>query len=173
MSTSPATMFDYLDTLAVITGGLFAGTAFYITVGQGPALREFGLNEHWRFFPYMYKKIAMTQAGLSAIAGAAGIAHGTRIHGSPFDRNLWLVAGTTFIAMIPYTLGVIMPVNQTIIGENESVQQGAVEKINVGTKKDLLDKWSVLHGVRTVASVAGFGAMVFGLSRHSSLLLSW
>ena len=166
-------MFDYLDTLAVVAGGLFAGTALYITIGQMPALRDFGLNEQWRFFPITYQKIAMTQASLTAIAGVAGIAHATRIHGAPFDRNLWIAAGTTFVAIIPYTVAVIAPTNRTIIEENKSVQLGGADKINIGTKKDLLDKWAVLHGIRTIASVAGFGAMVFGLSRHSSLVLTW
>jgi uncharacterized membrane protein len=169
----PTSIFDYLDTLAVVAGGLFAGTAMYLTVGQVPALQEFGLNEHWRFFPIMYKKIALTQGSLTTVAGLASIAHATRIHGAPFDRNLWIAAGTIFVAIIPYTLIVIAPTNRAIIEENKSVQLGGVEKINIATKKDLLDKWAVLHGVRTVASIAGFGAMVFGLSRHSSLMFTW
>ena len=40
-------------------------------------------------------------------------------------------------------------------------------------KNELIDKWITLHFVRTVASITGFGAMVFGLSRRSSLLLGW
>ncbi|CAF1347957.1 unnamed protein product [Adineta ricciae] len=166
MPTNPISFLDYLDTLAVVSGGLFAGAALYVSIGQVPALRQFGLNDHWRFFPYMYKNSAPPQGCLAAIAGVASIAHATRIHGSPFDRNLWIIAGTTFLAIIPYTLACIAPVNNAIIGDNKSVDAGNESKINVGAKKDLLDKWAVLHLVRTVGSVASFGAMVFGLSRH-------
>ena len=173
MPTSPVSFLDYFDTLAVVSGGLFAGTALYISIGQVPALRQFGLSDHWRFFPHMYKATAPPQGSLATIAGVASIAHATRIHGSPFDRNLWIIAGTTFLAIIPYTFACIAPVNKAIIGDNKSVDAGNESKINVGAKKDLLDKWAVLHLVRTVGSVAGFGAMVFGLTRHSSLLFSW
>ncbi|UJR36502.1 hypothetical protein I4U23_029223 [Adineta vaga] len=173
MSTTPTSIFDYLDTLAVISGGLFAGTSFYLSFGQVPSLREFGLNEHWRFFPYMYKNVALKQATLAATAGVASITHAMRIHGAPFDRNLWIAAGTTFLAIIPYTLICIAPTNNTIIEDNKNVQLGNESKINIGTRKDLLDKWAILHLVRTVSTVAGFGAMVFGLSRHSSFVFSW
>jgi uncharacterized membrane protein len=173
MSIIPTTILDHLDTIAVISGGLFAGSAFFVSFTETPALHEFGLNEHWRYFPLMYKRAGVSQPSLIAIAAAAGIAHATRIEGSPFDRNLWLIAGSTFLAMLPFTLICIGPTNNKIIEDNKSVKSGNESKINTGTKKELLNQWAVLHLVRTVATVAGFGVMVFGATRHSSLVLRW
>jgi len=173
MSTTVISVLDHLDIVAAVAGGFFAGTALYLSIGQVPALREFGLNEHWRFFPYMYKRAAIPQASFTAIAGAAGILHGTRIVGAPFYRNLWILAGTTFLAIIPYTIVCMAPTNRAITDDNKKVHSGGESAINIATKKDLLDKWAVLHLIRTVGSVASFGAMVFGVSRHSSLVLSW
>jgi hypothetical protein len=173
MSTTVTTVFGCLDTIAAVSAGLFAGTAFFMTAGMVPALSEFGLNEHWRFFPIMFKRAAVSQASLTAIAAAASIAHATRIEGSPFDRNLWFIAGSTFLAIIPFTVFIIGPTNNKIIEDNKSMKSGNESKINNGTKKELLDRWAALQLVRTVATVAGFGAMVFGVSRHSSLALRW
>jgi len=173
MLETPTSILDYLDTVAVLTGGLFAGTTFYLSFGQIPALRDFGLNEHWQFFPHMFERGAIVQPILNVIAGSAGIVHGTRIVGAPFDRNLWIAAGSTFLAIVPFTLVFLVPINQTIINDNKIVKSGNESKINVATKKELLDKWATLHFVRTIASIAGFSAMVFGLSRHSSFVFTW
>jgi uncharacterized membrane protein len=173
MSTTPSSILDHLDTVAVIAAGFFTGTALYITIVEVPALRAFGLDEQWRFFPYMYERAAVSQAAFTATAGVAGIVHGTRIIGSTFHRNLWIAAGLTFIAMGPYTLICMLPTNKAIINDNKSVKFGKESQINVATRKELLDKWALFHVVRTVSSVASFGAMVFGLSRHTSLVLGW
>jgi uncharacterized membrane protein len=173
MSTTPTTVFDYLDSVAVLAAGIYAGTALYTSIGQAPALREYGLNEQWKFFPYMFKNTAVLQVSFSVIAGAASVIHATRIQGAPFYRNLWFAAGSTFLAMIPYTLVFIAPIYRKIISDNKSVKSGSESQINIATKKELLDNWAMFHLVRTVGSVASFGAMVFGLSRHSSLLLTW
>jgi hypothetical protein len=173
MPTPSTSVLDNLDTVAVLAAGFFAGTAFYITIGEVPALRAFGLDEHWRFFPYMYEKAAVSQSVCTTIAGVAGIVHGTRINGAPFYRNLWIIAGSVFVGVLPYTVICMFPTNKLIINDNKRVRSGNESQIDVATKKDLLDKWAVLHLVRTVGSVASFGAMVFGLSRHTSLLLGW
>ena len=170
MSTS---ILDNLDTVAVLSAGLFAGTALYMTIGQIPAFRAFGLDEYWRFFAHVYVRAAISQAAYTATAGIAGILHGTRIIGSPFYRNLWIAAGSTFLAIIPYTLVFLVPINRIIINDNKLVKSGSESKINLATKNELIDKWITLHFVRTVASIAGFGAMVFGLSRHSSFVFTW
>jgi hypothetical protein len=163
---------DQLDTVAVLAGGLFAGTAFYMSFGQAPALRAFGLNEHWKFFPYMYQNIA-SQPVFALVAGTAGIAHGIRILGAPFYRNLWIISGSTFLAIFPFTFGLLRPINRKIIDDNKRVKSGEESQINLATKKELLDKWVALHLIRTVISIAGFGGMVYGLSRHSSFVFGW
>jgi len=159
--------------LLPLLADFFAGTALYVSVGEVPAMGEFGVDEHWRYFPHMYKRAAASQAAFATIAGVAGIIHSTRIVGAPFDRNLWIISGSIFVGMFPYTFLGLLPTNKTIINDNEQVKLGHQSQIPLGKRKELLDKWAALHLVRTVGSVVGFGIMVYGLSRHSSLLLKW
>jgi len=168
-----AAILDNLDSVAVLAGGLFAGTALYMSVGEVPALRAFGLDEHWRFFPYMYERAAPSQTAFTTIAGVAGILHGTRIIGSSYYRNLWIISGSVFVGIIPYTVLGMFPTNKLIINDNKRVTSGNESQVSLGTRKELLDKWAVLHLGRTVGSVFAFGAMIYGLSRHSSLVLGW
>ena len=167
-----AGLLQNLDSIATFASGCFAGTALYMTVGEVPALQQLGLDEHWRFFPYMFERAAASQTLFSVLAGVGGVVHGTRIVRSTYDRNLWLIAGSTFIVMNAYTILCMFPTNKIIINDNKSVKAGGESQINVTTRKELLDKWALLHLVRTVSSVASFGAMVYGLSRHSSLIFS-
>ena len=173
MALKPSSILDHLDCVAVLAGGLFAGSALYITIVETPAMREVGLDDQWRFFPHMYKRAAASQSCYTAIAGIAGIIHGTRVINAPSYRNLWIAAGSIFLGMFPYTLICMIPTNQTIIDDNKSSESGKQSGFNTDEKTELLNKWALLHLVRTVGSVVGFGAMVFGLSRHQSFNLRW
>lgn len=173
MPVTSTSVFDHLDKIAVVAGGLFAGSALCVSAVEVPAFQAVGLDEHWRFFPHMYKRAAVTQSVFTVLAGVAGIAHGARIVGSSSDRNLWLAAGTVFLGMLPYTVIFIGPTNQRIINDSKLIQSGAQGRIDTATQKELLDKWAVLHLGRTVGSVVAFGAMAYGLSRHNSLLFGW
>ncbi|CAF2040515.1 unnamed protein product [Rotaria magnacalcarata] len=173
MSSTAVSILDHLDKVAVLSAGLFAGTALYMTIGEVPAMRAIGGDIQWRFFPYMYERAAVSQASLAVIAGVAGVLHGTRIVRAPSDRNLWIAAGTIFIGIIPYTVICMLPTNLRIINDNKRIQAGSESQIDPATQKKLLDKWTSLHLVRTVGSLVGFTAMAFGLSQHKSLLLRW
>jgi uncharacterized membrane protein len=162
---------DNLDSLAILSSGLFAGSALYITIVEVPALRRLGVDQHWRFFPLMFERAVLSQSVTGTIAGIASIVHGIRIVGSSFDRNLWFFAGSIFVGMFPYTVLGMFPTNKTIINDNKLITSGNQSKFDSAAKKDLLEKWNLLHLVRTIGSVASFGVMVYGLSRHSSLLL--
>ena len=173
MPTASTSILDHLDSLAVLAAGIFAGGTFYISVGEIPAIRAVGLDEHWRFFPHMYERGLTANGGASVVAGVAGIAHGIRIAGAPFDRNLWIIAGSVLLGLTPYTVIFLFPTNHRIIDDNKQVKLGKESQISLTTKKELLDKWAALHFVRTVGGFACFGAMIYGLSRHSSMLFKW
>ena len=173
MSLNLSSILDHLDSVAVLAGGLFAGSALYITIVEAPAIREVGLDDHWQFFPHVYKRAAASQSCYTAIAGLAGIIHGTRVINAPFYRNLWIAAGSIFLGMFPYTLICMIPTNQTIIDDNKSIKSGKQSEFNTDKRTELLDKWTLLHLVRTVGSIVGFGAMAFGLRRHQSFNLRW
>ena len=171
--TMSTAILDNLDTVAVLAAGLFAGTALYISIVEVPALRAFGLDEHWRFFPLMYERAAVSQSTFVAVASLASMVHGTRILRSPSDRNLWLISGSVFIGMLPYTVLGMFPTNKLIINDSKRVTSGTESQLNANTRREVLDKWAVLHLGRTVGSVLAFGAMTYGLSRHSSLAFGW
>ncbi|CAF1277971.1 unnamed protein product [Rotaria sordida] len=97
--------------------------------------------------------------------------HGTHIIHAPFYRNLWITTGTIFLGILPYTVIFMFPTNKLIIEDNKRVQSGSESQINVSIRKGLLDKWAMLHLVRTVGSVISFGAMLFGLNHHKLLHL--
>ena len=155
-----------LDAIATFAAGCFVGTALYITTGEVPAMRKLGLDEHWRFFPYMYERAVISQGFLASTTGIAAIVHGTRIIGSTNHRNLWIVSGSVFLGIIAYTFIFVAPTNQRIIGDNKRMAAGNESQVDAITRKKLLDKWALLHLVRTVSSVVSFGAMVYGLGRH-------
>mgnify|MGYP002378678099 FL=1 len=164
---------DKLDLLATVAAGLYAGSALYVTVIEVPSAADLGVETHWKFFPFMYDRAFVVLGALGPIAGLSAIAHGTRVVGSAFDRNLWIAAGSAFVALWPYTLGIMLSTNNTISKDSKLVSQGQTSQFDLVQRKTLLQKWACLHSGRTAISVIGFGAMIYGLSRHSSLLLKW
>ena len=60
--------------------------------------------------------------------------------------------------MFPYTSICIIPTNQTIIDDNKSIESRKQRKFNTDKRTELLDKWTLLHLVRTVGSIVGFCA---------------
>lgn len=173
MSVTASSILNNLDTVAVFAGGLFAGTALYVSGSEQLALHNFDIDIQWRFFPYMYKATAVSQASTAAIAGVAGILHGIQITNAPFYRNLWIISGSVLVGLIPYTFIVLMSTNKTIIGDNKSIQAGNSSQFDANQKKELLHKWALGHLGRTIGSLVAFGAMAFGLSRHGSFRFRW
>lgn len=156
-----STLLDHTNLISTVSGGIFAGAAAYISFSEVPALNKSGPNELWRFFPYMYSNAAKMQASLAVISGTTGIIYSLRIaDASPFLSNVWLGAGLSFVGIVPYTLFCMMPINNRIIQSNKTLEDES-------EKQALLNKWSKLHLVRTVASLAGFSAMVYGCIKFS------
>ncbi|KAG4078328.1 hypothetical protein HA402_013038 [Bradysia odoriphaga] len=154
-----STLLNHTNIVSTISGGIFAGAAAYISFSEVPALNKSGPNELWRFFPYMYSNAAKMQAPLAVISGTTGIIYSLRIT-DPLAGQVWLGAALCFVGIVPYTLFLMMPTNKRIIESNKTLEDEA-------EKTALLTKWSKLHLVRTVASVAGFSTMVYALVKYS------
>ena len=165
MPSTSVSLLDYLDQVAVVSGGLFAGAALFITIGEVPAMQELGVDEHWRFFPLMYSRAALSQSIFTMSAGLSALAHGFRQVQSR-DRNLWFTAGSIFVGMMPYTIICMLPTNNRIINDNRLIENGEASQFDQIARKELLEKWNLLHIGRTVGSVLAFGLMVYGLSKH-------
>lgn len=156
-----STLLDHTNIVSTVSGGIFAGAAAYISFSEVPALNDSGPNELWRFFPYMYSNAAKMQATLAVISGTTGIIYSLRIaDASPILSKVWLGAALSFVGIVPYTLFVMMPTNKRIIQSNKTLENDA-------EKQALLNKWTKMHLVRTVASLAGFSAMVYGCIKFS------
>lgn len=134
--------------LALICAAVFTGAAFYINWAEQPArlgLADEPLLAQWK--PSYHRGFAM-QASL-AILGLI-LAAMTWMHGGHW---LWLAGGIVLASNWPFTLFVIMPVNN---------QLNAIEPRNAGpASRALIERWGKLHGVRTALGAVATVLMLF------------
>ncbi|KAF2075797.1 hypothetical protein CYY_002880 [Polysphondylium violaceum] len=151
-------MKDYqpiLKFLAVGASGIFAGQALAISTLTVPRMlkeQKEDSNRAIQTFGEMYGTAAIMQAPLSIISGVAG--------GLMFYHYCrcprWLTGSVLAFFSIPFTLLIMAPqVNKELLGYHKGHQQAQPERA-----KQLLEKWSFLHSIRTVTSLAGFGIML-------------
>jgi Domain of unknown function (DUF1772) len=132
-------MRDIAEFIAVLSCGLFAGAAIYITLVEHPARMECGVEIAATEFPPSYRRASVMQAGLAALGLVSSVA--AWLAGATF---WWVVAGILLGSVIPFTLLVIFPTNQQLLTptlDRRSEQTGR-----------LLARWGALHAVRSVLS---------------------
>ena len=129
--------------IATAGAGIFAGAAVYINVVQHPAAAQLGTATPVRFFGPMYSRAAPMQASLALVGALAGL--WTWWTGS---GGLWLLGAVLLGFVIPFTLLAIMPTNNRLT--DDDLDPSSAEAAA------LLDRWSRLHGVRSLASVVAF-----------------
>lgn len=133
-----------LDLVAMLCTGVFSGAALYVTLVEHPARLAGGTTLAVTEFGPSYRRGAVMQASLAAIACLAGVAAWARGHGV-----LPLVAGLLMAAVIAFTLIVILPTNKRLL--DPTLDPGSSAEAAA-----LLARWGRLHAVRTVASVVAF-----------------
>ncbi len=135
-----AKLFEIAATLAC---GIFTGAAIYINLVEHPARMKCGTRLAATEFGPSYHRAAVMQASLAAIGFVTATA--AWLTGSSF---WWLVGGIFLVAVIPYTLIAIMPINKQLL--------------HPGLDKDselahsLLTSWNRFHGVRSLLSLIAF-----------------
>jgi hypothetical protein len=138
-----------LGHLALTIAAAFTGAAFYINFAEQPArltLDDQSLLAEWK--PSYARGFTM-QASLAVLGFLLGAA--TWIITTDW---LWLLGGLTMLANWPFTLFVIMPVNNRL---NDTPEAEA----GPGTR-NLIRKWGGLHAVRT--TLGALSTLIFLLA---------
>jgi hypothetical protein len=133
-------MIMLLDLVALLSLGLFAGAALYVTLVEHPARRQCGPALAIAEFGPSYRRGAAMQASLAAVGCLAGVGDWARGHGA-----LPLAAGLLMAAAIAFTLVVILPTNKRLL--DPALDPGSAEA------PALLARWGRLHAIRTVAGL--------------------
>jgi Domain of unknown function (DUF1772) len=134
--------------LATFCCAVFFGAAAYISLVQHPAAIETGSEFAVRFFVPMYRRASIMQASLAIAGTIASLA--AYFLGS---GRIWLVTAVLMIAVIPFTLLVMEPVNHQL-----KVIEPYADRAG-----ELLMHWGQLHWFRTVASGAAFVMCLAGI----------
>jgi uncharacterized membrane protein len=130
-----------LEFVASLCTAVFAGASLYINLVEHPARMECGPALAVAEFGPSYRRATVMQASLAVVAflSATGA---WWLHGGV----AWLAAGLLMGAVVPFTLIVILPTNKKLL--DPSLDR------NSNLARKLLQKWSRLHAVRTVLSLA-------------------
>ena len=139
-----------LGVLALITAALFSGAAIYINVAEQPArlgLDDRALLAQWK--PSYARGFAM-QATLAVVGFLLGV-------GAWWANGdmMWLAGAVVLLANSPYTLLVIMPVNQKL---------NAIELDHAGPDShNLIVRWGGLHARRTMLGFFTTGLFLWAI----------
>ena len=136
-------MESILKLLALLSAGMFAGAALYLTTVEHPARMTLGASAALQEFRPSYKRAAPQQAGLAIVCFLCGVSLAVLT-----QRWLWLLGGILVGAVVPVTLVFIMSTNRLLLDESR--------QLDAQTMESLLAKWARLHAARTVLSVFGF-----------------
>jgi len=128
---------------ATVCAGLFSGAALYINLVEHPARMACGTELAVREFGPSYRRATVLQASLALIGSLAGGAGAWK----QTDRTL-LVASLLLVAVVPFTLVVILPTNKRLLDPLLDPTSGQA--------RVLLTRWGRLHAVRTGLSLVAF-----------------
>jgi hypothetical protein len=144
-----------VEFIAIFACLLFTGAALYITLVEHPARMECGIFVAATEFVPSYKRATVMQVSLAIVSTVSGIA--SWMFGGTV---LWLLGSILMVAVIPFTVFFIMPVNNVLLDK-------ATDRRAASTN-NLLVAWGRLHAIRTVLSLSA--SVIFLLSALSPLL---
>jgi uncharacterized membrane protein len=127
--------------LALTVAAIFAGAAFYVGFAEQPArlsLDDRSLLIEWK---PAYKRGFAMQAPLAIVGFLFGLLAWRQTGGWS-----WLLGAVVLVANWPYTLLVILPTNNKLMG---------LDPASAGPdSRKLIEKWARLHAGRTTLGVA-------------------
>jgi hypothetical protein len=137
---------SFVEFVAALSAGLFAGAALYINVAEHPS--RMGLETRMAALQWApsYERATWLQAPLAILSLLCGAA--VWLLGCGWG---WLLAAVLVGAVVPFTFVVIMPINQKLIAPDRDLSSSET--------RELLVRWGRLHAVRTLLGLAS--AMVY------------
>src|SRR5262245_9340534 len=133
-------MLEFAQTTALLASSLFAGAALYVSLVEHPARLSCGTELAATEFGPSYKRATIMQLALAVLAAIAGV-----IRGYLGDDPIWFVGAIAIVGVIPFTLLVMLPINNRILEPDR-------DKASAETRA-LLERWGRLHAVRTIVSL--------------------
>ena len=127
--------------LALIAAALFTGAAFYINFAEQPARLDLDARNALLEWKRAYGRGFAMQISLVVAGFFLGL-----LAWSQLDDISWLVGALAMALNIPYTLGLIAPINAKL---------AAIDPANAPPEsRSLLAQWGSLHAVRTAIGFA-------------------
>lgn len=129
-----------LGILALTAAALFTGAAFYISFAEHPARSGLDDRAQLQQWAPAYARGAQMQASLAIIGFLLGLAAWWQTR-----DELWIAGAIVLVANWPYTMLMIMPVNNALkaISLDEAGEESHA----------LLQRWGRLHARRTMLGV--------------------
>ena len=136
-------MLVILQTLAILSTGLFAGAAIYISLVEHPVRSILETQAAATQWAPSYKRATWLQAPLAIVGLLAGIL--ACFLGGGIG---WLIGALLIGAVVPVTFKIIMPTNHLLLEPGRN--------LNSPETRDLLDRWGRLHLIRSGLSMVAF-----------------
>ena len=127
--------------IAVLASSLFAGAALYISLVEHPARLACGTELAVTQWAPSYRWATVMQVSLALLAAVSGIVRWAQGAGA-----LWLWGTMLILAVIPFTLIVILPTNKKLLDPNRDRRSEET--------RSLLETWGRLHVGRGALSLA-------------------
>ena len=134
-------MLQVLQLVATLAATLFAGAALYINVAEHPARMTLETRMAALQWAPSYKRATLLQAPLAMLSLVSGT--GAWLLGAD---ALWFIAALLIGLVVPFTLVIVMPTNRQLLDPGRDLTSPET--------RSLLEKWNVLHAVRTALSLA-------------------
>jgi len=132
-----------LEFSTLLTTGLTAGAGIYVSLVIHPSWHKTSVKTAVENFDPVFHGSALSQAIFSTIGIIGGIVLGV------FTGNiLWYIGSALMIFSIPFTLFILMPINNKLLGNKGELTD---EKA-----KELFNKWGNLQWIRTFVACAAF-----------------